>query len=154
MTCVSTYAPEIELKGVEWDFSDWPSQLFGCWYWFQLMLHADFECTNALEMWLSAAEVKEVLSLREWWLYLWSGAEEFWSLRKQKKHRGLSTFSYIIIGQEKTHIFSTYTCMSCSAQCSTETWTVRKMLDRKTKKVAIIIYKLWNVKWPSITACF
>lgn len=92
-----------------------------------------FYTANALKSWMSAAEVKggfffEGLVV----LSLICGRGVLIPQEAEEMQRVVDFLSYIIIGQGKIHVCSTYTCVSGSAQCITEVWTVRKMLDRKT----------------------
>lgn len=134
MTCVSTHGPKISLQYADWEiFLDGLHNCLEVGCGFNSCSMLNLHCANALKLSVSAAEVKGrfvfegvvILSLifcRR--VLIPQEAEE--------TQRVVYFLGYIIIGQGKIHVCSTYTCVSGSAQCSTEVWTVRKMLDRKT----------------------
>lgn len=130
---VSTHAPKISLQDADWEI--FLNGLYSC-----LEVGCRFSSCSILILHCKCSEIMSVCSRSQRRFLLWGSGgfiSDLWQKSsdpsgRRKMQRVVDFLSYIIIGQGKIHVCSTYTCVSGSAQCSTEVWTVRKMLVRKT----------------------
>lgn len=123
---VSTHPPKISL----WDAE---IKIIGSCLWFQVMLLLILHCANAVKLWVSAAEVRGGFVFEGVvFLSLICGRNVLIPQEAEEMQR-VDFLGYVTSVQGKIHVSSTYTCVSGSAQCSTEGWTVRKCSVEKDK---------------------